>query len=207
MLIYVVQIANLYTCEMMQMVFFSLYHSTKLKIESACLSWHSPQATAVQVKVFTSYSHLLPLNVQLWVWFYMASLEKPHLPWSLAKVARRQMTAARGQSRSRSFEAEVHECAIVCVRMRWPPWSSCDVFQPRLSWLWLDRRGSVWPAKTRSSHTNSELCMVGDGKTEGLVTEKEGDVEKRSRRGLRGRQNKGRRAEEIHHGGKMCTHT
>lgn len=44
---------------------------------------------------------------------------------------------------------------------------------------------------------------------EGLVTEMvtESEVKKSRERGVRGRQKKGGRAEEIHHGGKMCTHT
>lgn len=33
------------------------------------------------------------------------------------------------------------------------------------------------------------------------------EVKKSSSRGMRGRQKKGGREEEIHHGGKMCTHT
>lgn len=48
-------------------------------------------------------------------------------------------------------------CVCVCM-MTYS--EHCEVFQPTLRRLWLDRRGSVWPAKTHSGHTNSELCMV-----------------------------------------------
>ena len=117
-------------------------------------------------------SSLLLPRIRLWVRVYVAFLEKPHLPWSFAKVAQWRTTAVRGQSKNPLFRSCVwswenkesvyvlcapHFRVCVCV-MTYS--EHCEVFQPTLRRLWLDRRGSVWPAKTHSGHTNSELCMV-----------------------------------------------